>query len=92
MTVFDGESHWHIEPPLVETVVDVTGAGDALTGASIAALMRGLPLQEAAREGVAASGACHCLRRGSARIRRQRIQRGACASARAAFCFLGSGP
>ncbi|MBY8915042.1 carbohydrate kinase family protein [Nitratireductor sp. L1-7-SE] len=56
VTVFDGENHWQIEPPLVETVVDVTGAGDALTGASIAALMRGLPLQEAAREGVAASG------------------------------------
>ncbi|WP_295813978.1 carbohydrate kinase family protein [uncultured Nitratireductor sp.] len=56
VTVFSGDDLWLIEPPRIDTVVDVTGAGDALAGASIAALMRGLPLQEAVREGVAASG------------------------------------
>ncbi|MFC5583673.1 carbohydrate kinase family protein [Nitratireductor kimnyeongensis] len=56
VTVFTPENQWRIDPPRAETVVDVTGAGDALAGASVAALMRGLPLQEAVREGVAASG------------------------------------
>ncbi|MCC5777754.1 carbohydrate kinase family protein [Nitratireductor sp. B36] len=56
VTVFTSANQWQIDPPRVENVVDVTGAGDALAGASVAALVRGLPLQEAAREGVAASG------------------------------------
>ncbi|WP_367714935.1 PfkB family carbohydrate kinase [Nitratireductor sp. GISD-1A_MAKvit] len=56
LTVFDGSGHWSIVPPRIDPVVDVTGAGDALAGATIAALMRGRSLPEAAREGVAASG------------------------------------
>jgi sugar/nucleoside kinase (ribokinase family) len=43
-----------IEPPAAG-VRDVTGAGDALAGAAIAAMMRGLPLCEAARHGAAAA-------------------------------------
>ncbi|MCR4269529.1 carbohydrate kinase family protein, partial [Nitratireductor sp. ZSWI3] len=54
--VFSGGGLWEIAPPRVEPVVDVTGAGDALAGATIAALMRGSSLPEAAREGVAAAG------------------------------------
>lgn len=46
---------FEIAPPTPARVVDVTGAGDALAGACIAALMRGLPLAEAAREGMAAA-------------------------------------
>ncbi|RUY64715.1 PfkB family carbohydrate kinase, partial [Mesorhizobium sp. M7A.F.Ca.CA.001.05.1.1] len=34
-------------------VADVTGAGDALAGATVAALLRGLPLRAALREGIA---------------------------------------
>ncbi|WP_292895082.1 carbohydrate kinase family protein [Nitratireductor sp.] len=56
VTVFTPENQWQIEPPQLDALVDVTGAGDALAGATVAALIRGLSIQEAAREGVAASG------------------------------------
>ncbi len=36
-------------------IADVTGAGDALAGVTIAALMKGMPLREALREGMAAA-------------------------------------
>ena len=36
-------------------MVDVTGAGDALAGVTIAAMMRGEPLRQALREGIAAA-------------------------------------
>jgi sugar/nucleoside kinase (ribokinase family) len=36
-------------------VADVTGAGDALAGATVAALLKGLDLRQALREGVAAA-------------------------------------
>ncbi|EKF19708.1 carbohydrate kinase family protein [Nitratireductor pacificus] len=54
--VFTGGALWQITPPEVAYVVDVTGAGDALAGAAIAALMQGETLPEAARHGVAAAG------------------------------------
>lgn len=41
--------------PLPVRPVDVTGAGDALTGAAVAALMRATPLRDAALEGLAAA-------------------------------------
>jgi sugar/nucleoside kinase (ribokinase family) len=37
-------------------VADETGAGDALAGATVAAMMHGKPLREALREGIAAAG------------------------------------
>lgn len=44
-----------IAPPQPRQIADVTGAGDALAGATTAAMMRGLPLHAALREGVAAA-------------------------------------
>jgi sugar/nucleoside kinase (ribokinase family) len=44
-----------ISPPAVSEILDVTGAGDALAGATIAALMRGAAFDAALREGLAAS-------------------------------------
>jgi sugar/nucleoside kinase (ribokinase family) len=51
---FDAEGDFIIAPPSTQ-VTDVTGAGDALAGATIAALLRGLTLRAALREGVAAA-------------------------------------
>lgn len=44
-----------ITPPVPDRIADVTGAGDALAGAAIAALMRGRNFTDALREGMAAS-------------------------------------
>src|SRR6185437_4898097 len=52
---FDGDELFSIEPPKARKVVDVTGAGDALAGATTVAMLRGLPLRQALREGVAAA-------------------------------------
>jgi len=52
---FDGDGIFHIEPPAVEDVADVTGAGDALAAATLNALGRGMPLRQAARAGIAAA-------------------------------------
>ncbi|CDX28461.1 PfkB domain protein [Mesorhizobium sp. SOD10] len=52
---FDDAGIFEIDPPAPRQVADVTGAGDALTGATVAALLRGLPLRAALREGVAAA-------------------------------------
>ncbi|MGH6760222.1 MAG: carbohydrate kinase family protein [Phyllobacterium sp.] len=46
---------FEVDPPFVQDIVDVTGAGDAMAGATVAALMRGKPFQEAMREGLAGS-------------------------------------
>lgn len=54
--VFADEDLWQITPPPVAQIADVTGAGDALAGATIAALMHGESLPEAVRHGVAAAG------------------------------------
>lgn len=53
---FDKDGAFSITPPPPKAVSDVTGAGDALAGATTAALLRGLPLRLALREGVAAAG------------------------------------
>lgn len=55
VTIFDAEGRYTIVPPAPRHIADVTGAGDALAGATVAALTRGLPLAEAAREGLAAA-------------------------------------
>jgi sugar/nucleoside kinase (ribokinase family) len=52
---FDARGAFAIQPPRLDEVADVTGAGDALAGATVAALTRALVLGEAAREGVAAA-------------------------------------
>ncbi len=52
---FDGTGSFSIDPPRPPRIVDVTGAGDAMTGATVAALLRGEPFAAAAREGVAAA-------------------------------------
>ncbi|MEB3046613.1 carbohydrate kinase family protein [Rhizobium mulingense] len=44
-----------LQPPIAETLADVTGAGDSLAAGTLAALMRGLPLEEAVRHGTAAA-------------------------------------
>ena len=52
---FDRDGLTVIEPPAPRRVIDVTGAGDALAGTTTVALMRGLRLDAALREGVAAA-------------------------------------
>jgi sugar/nucleoside kinase (ribokinase family) len=55
LIAFDSGADFFLEPPRMDRVADVTGAGDALAGAAVAALMRGEPFAEALRQGVAAS-------------------------------------
>ncbi len=55
VVAYDEDGLFTIRPPEVGTVADVTGAGDALAGATIAALMQGRPLRKALREGIAAA-------------------------------------
>ncbi|BCG94972.1 carbohydrate kinase [Mesorhizobium sp. 131-2-1] len=55
MLGFDEDGLFSIAPPAPRRIADVTGAGDALTGATVAALLKGLPLRAALREGIAAS-------------------------------------
>ncbi|MDZ5696968.1 carbohydrate kinase family protein [Chelativorans sp. M5D2P16] len=52
---FRGHDMFEVSPPALDHVGDVTGAGDALAGATAAALMRGLAFAEAVREGMAAA-------------------------------------
>lgn len=54
MAAWAGGTLLRLTPPRVETV-DVTGAGDALAGATIAALAHGRSFGEALREGAAAA-------------------------------------
>ena len=44
-----------LQPPSIETVADVTGAGDSLAAGVLSAIMQGLPLEEAVRHGAAAA-------------------------------------
>ncbi len=52
---YDAQGLSIIAPPAPRRVVDVTGAGDALAGATTVALLRGLPLDAALRQGIAAA-------------------------------------
>ncbi|SIT52737.1 Carbohydrate kinase [Mesorhizobium prunaredense] len=52
---FDEAGVFSILPPTSQKPADATGAGDALAGATMAALLRGLTLRAALREGVAAA-------------------------------------
>jgi sugar/nucleoside kinase (ribokinase family) len=55
VTGFDAGGVFTMLPPKPDRVADTTGAGDALAGVTIAAMMRGLPLRQALREGIAAA-------------------------------------
>lgn len=55
LVAYDRDAILAFVPPETETVEDVTGAGDALAGAAVAALMRGETFGQAVREGMAAS-------------------------------------
>ncbi|MCC2689988.1 MAG: carbohydrate kinase [Rhizobiaceae bacterium] len=55
VVAFDDCGIVSLAPPAPRRLADVTGAGDALAGAAAAALMSGLPLGAAIREGVAAA-------------------------------------
>ncbi|MBZ9604779.1 carbohydrate kinase family protein [Phyllobacterium chamaecytisi] len=68
---FSGSDVFTIRPPAVDEIADVTGAGDALAGGTIAALMRGLAFDEALREGLAASMLTLKVHSASARFTRQ---------------------
>ena len=50
--VLNGTTTWLVDPMPATRVVDVTGAGDALAGTALAALMNGRPLIDAARLGM----------------------------------------
>lgn len=52
---YDADGAFRLLPPPAPSVADVTGAGDALAGAAIAALMARLPFAEAVADGMAAS-------------------------------------
>jgi len=52
---YDATSAFLLTPPTPPRIVDVTGAGDAMTGAAVAALLGGADFATAAREGVAAA-------------------------------------
>jgi sugar/nucleoside kinase (ribokinase family) len=51
----DGGAILQATPPEPRRIVDVTGAGDAIAGAAIAAIVSGRPFAEAVREGMAAA-------------------------------------
>jgi pseudouridine kinase len=52
---FDAFQDFSLAPPAPRKVADVTGAGDALAGATTVALLKGLRFGEALREGMAAA-------------------------------------
>lgn len=55
VVAFDDGTVLSCPPGLSQQVVDVTGAGDALAGAAMVALLGGRPLGEALRDGMAAA-------------------------------------
>lgn len=55
IVAFDASGLYALAPPVPDRISDVTGAGDALAGAAAVALLRGLPLGAALREGAAAA-------------------------------------
>jgi len=55
IVAFEGEAAAMLTPPHLDIVADVTGAGDATAAGFLSAWLRGTPLTEALREGVAAA-------------------------------------
>lgn len=55
LTGFDADGVFALDPPQAATVADVTGAGDAIAGTTIAGLADGMALRDAVRRGIAAA-------------------------------------
>ncbi|MGO4350978.1 carbohydrate kinase family protein [Rhizobium sp. RAF36] len=55
LIAFAGKQSIALQPPAVDSVADVTGAGDSLAAGVLSAFMHGLPLEEAVRHGAAAA-------------------------------------
>lgn len=55
LTGFDAEGFFTVPPPAPRRIADVTGAGDAIAGVTVAHLMRGMPFRQAVRRGMAAA-------------------------------------
>ena len=55
VTGFDADGLFTVAPPCPRAISDVTGAGDALAGATVAFVMKGMGFREAVRRGVAAA-------------------------------------
>ncbi len=55
LIAFSGNDAISLQPPIVDEVADVTGAGDSLAAGVLAALLAGLDLGEAVRYGAAAA-------------------------------------
>lgn len=54
---YEGTGRFCLQPPPVERIADVNGAGDALAGSTLAGLSRGMALADAAALGIAAAQA-----------------------------------
>ena len=52
---FSGNQAASLVPPAVDTIADVTGAGDSFASGMLSAVLRGLPLTQAMRHGAAAA-------------------------------------
>ncbi|MCB1418153.1 MAG: carbohydrate kinase [Notoacmeibacter sp.] len=57
LSVLDGDTQFSLLPPKARRLRDVTGAGDALAGATVGALMHGASLRDAVLHGMAAAAA-----------------------------------
>ncbi|MEO3387482.1 carbohydrate kinase family protein [Mesorhizobium sp. CAU 1741] len=55
LTGFDARGIFTLSPPHAARIADVTGAGDAIAGVTVAGLMDGMELREAVRRGIAAA-------------------------------------
>lgn len=55
VVLVDGKTAWELAAPQTISVADVTGAGDALAGVTLAALMRGLGFEAAVQLGMNAA-------------------------------------
>ena len=55
LLAFDGAESWIVTPPAPSEIVDVTGAGDAIAGATVAWLLGGESFIDAVRAGMAAA-------------------------------------
>lgn len=55
LLAFDRAENWVVAPPAPSEIVDVTGAGDAIAGVTVARLLEGAPFIDAVRAGMAAA-------------------------------------